>query len=441
MGRLIIFVNFALAILAGMGLDDVRNGLTGKWPPRVMGLIGAVSLVALVASVVLWMGFRATPPEFWVDFFGVVRREGGEFYREFAGEGRREILEQGFARMLRGVAWQAAVLLAAAATIVLTTRKQIEPRWVVVSLLSLLAVELGLFEWQYVVLNDTRPWREIARNVKAALPEESEPFRVAGFSQNPPLSPNRFLYARLESVGGHENFVLERYSLFLYRWLGIDPQWQTYLTVPHDAGLYKLLNVKYYVTPHDQMESLSADELIRARVFQFQGRDFSLFRNREVLPRVNLVHQVHWADDIESASQSLPRLAKGRFESDCVVEASPEIELSPVSAADRARERVSIREYAPGRLEVDVECVAPGVLIFIENYCTGWQATIDGEPAPVWPANLFMIAAPVTPGRHRVVLSFESPAFTRGCMLAGISLCVIAGSFAIPYLLRRRKRS
>ena len=438
--RLMFFADLALAVLAGIGLEHVLSGERDTALKRLCRIGAAAAFVAVVTGVALWITSTNAPPGLWQSFVDWVRRPGGEFYEQIAGEAHRRALKDGYSLMLRSGVFQSTVFLAACALILLSSRLPSDPRLVGVGLLSLLGLELGTFGASFVVLTDTTEWRSIARSVKQALPRETAPFRVAGFSEDPPLALNRLLYERLESVGGHENFVLARYGAFLRRWIAIEPQWQTYLTVPNSGRTYDLLNVKYYVCPPDVGERDSKDELIRERVFQYGGRDFALYRNWNVLPRVNLVHQAHRSHNLQSSIDRLGRLDKGTFRFDSVIEGEPGVALKPISAAERKRERVELVEYAPGRCVANVDCVAPGLVIFIENFAPGWQATIDGKPARVLPANMFMVGVPITAGRHRVTLEFGSRPFVWGCIFALLSMTVMAGSCLAPLCVDRDGR-
>jgi hypothetical protein len=72
-----------------------------------------------------------------------------------------------------------------------------------------------------------------------------------------------------------------------------------------------------------------------------------------------------------------------------------------------------------------------GFVTFIEQYDSGWSATVDGQSAPLRRANLIMRALRVQPGRHRVVLEYHTPglrlgaAISLGCLLllAGLVVC------------------
>ena len=438
--RLMVFADLALAVLGGLGLDSLVGGLN-RGSQRMCWVVGVLAMAAFVAAFVLWLGSGAAPPRFWHDFFAWVRRPGGEYSMNFTVKELQEFVRRGYPLALRGVMLQSAVLLTGCATILLASRFRDAMRFVRITLLVLLGIEIGAFGQQYIILTDTTPWREIAGKTKAALPHESEPFRIAGFSSNPPLPLNRFLYSRLESVGGHENFVLNRYSLFLYKWASIEPEWQTYLTVPNEGNTDDVLNVKYYIARPQGRWVDPDDPLVQEHVFQHGGRSFALYRNRNAKPRAVLIHEAHPVRDLDDAIQSLFLFGKRQIEAGTLLEGDPGVSLAAVSADDRARERITWVDYAPGRCVVDVECNAPALVVFIENYASGWRATIDGEQARLLPANVFMIAVPVKAGRHRVSLSYESPQFRRGCLLAGLSLVVMSGVFGASTWRARRRQA
>jgi hypothetical protein len=116
--------------------------------------------------------------------------------------------------------------------------------------------------------------------------------------------------------------------------------------------------------------------------------------------------------------------------------------VEPGLAADAARlsqqstgGRATIVEFAPERLRVEVSTAAPGLLIVKEAWYPGWNATVNGQPAPCQPANVWMRAIPVPAGRSEVVLQYHSRFLLLGAILSVIALAVLA-----RMLRRRRKR-
>uniref|UniRef100_A0A7C2P1Q4 YfhO family protein n=1 Tax=Schlesneria paludicola TaxID=360056 RepID=A0A7C2P1Q4_9PLAN len=429
--RLMIFVNFALAVLAGIGLEDSLSVSRRRGLVRYGIVVGALALLgfALTAS---WLTLTE-PPVWWQNFFDWVRRPGREVFTQFNGEARQTVLHAGFAMMARSLSISLTTTAAGCFLVLVAKRR----RFAATMLVGVLAGELYAFDSRYVILMDTAEWGSLARAVREALPPETQPYRVAAFSHAPPVPANRFLYARIEDVGGHENFVIERYSLFLYKWSGIMPKWQTYLAVPDDHQLYDVLNVKYYLRPRGQWHRAD-DSLVRPDVFRWKGTAFDLFRNESVLPRALLVHRVQAVGGVESAAQCVPQLfEQGVGEATCLEGKIGE--LPAIGQEDEARESVAIDSYSPGRIVASVRCVAPAVLLFLENFDPGWQATIDGRPTDVLPANVFMTALEVPAGDHEVVLAYRPRSFVVGGMLAGLSGVVLLAGWV--FAAWRRPRS
>ena len=106
---------------------------------------------------------------------------------------------------------------------------------------------------------------------------------------------------------------------------------------------------------------------------------------------------------------------------------APGEETKPVKA--------SITRFTPEVVVVDVETDAPAVLVLAEAWFPGWQATVNGKPAPCVPANVWMRAVPVPAGRSEVRLTFRSTYLVAG---AGISLVSL---LALGAAVRFRVRS
>ncbi len=433
--RLSIFALFGVSMLAAYGLEVLLTT-----PPRRARSLIYGSLGGLAALIGLWTLLpltSASTPTAWTSFFEWVRAPGTELMSQFPEAALPGLQQQSFAWFLRSLGIAAATVAAGCLLIVVGTRR---PQWrtaVCPLLLTLTCWELFSFDREFLVLMDAAPWKVIARQAREALPVEDEPYRIAAFSVNPPLPPNRFLYERLYSTGGHENFVLERYSQFLEFWLGIPPEWQTYMMVPNAKGIYNTLNVRYFFSPTDQPKLQSTDTLIQANVFTFRDRDFSLYRNETALPRALLVHRAQPVSDGEAGLLALPSLYSGSVRNNSFYEGALQLPGFPAKDADPSRDVALVREHRPGRVVIDVQTTAPALLVYLGNYDPGWTATVDGRPVPVLPTNVWMRGIPVPAGAQRVEMVYDPAAFRWGCRIALVTglLMLAGGVFSI---VRRR---
>ncbi len=82
---------------------------------------------------------------------------------------------------------------------------------------------------------------------------------------------------------------------------------------------------------------------------------------------------------------------------------------------------------AGSELAIEVQAQAPAYLVLADTFFPGWTATVDGESAPIFRANLSVRAVPVPAGTHRVEMHYRSPAQATGRALsAGAWLALLA---------------
>jgi len=73
---------------------------------------------------------------------------------------------------------------------------------------------------------------------------------------------------------------------------------------------------------------------------------------------------------------------------------------------------------APERIVLRTRGERAAILVLADAWYPGWEARVDGEPAPLLRANLALRAVPVSPGEHRVELRYRPASFRLGLTLA-----------------------
>jgi hypothetical protein len=94
-------------------------------------------------------------------------------------------------------------------------------------------------------------------------------------------------------------------------------------------------------------------------------------------------------------------------------------------------------EYTDTCITLNVKSDDDAYLILNDAYYPGWKATVNGEPVPVYRANVMFRAVPIPAGDSTVVFYFE-PDLWRNALMAGGALWLIAG-VGIVMLWRREK--
>jgi hypothetical protein len=83
-----------------------------------------------------------------------------------------------------------------------------------------------------------------------------------------------------------------------------------------------------------------------------------------------------------------------------------------------------VRESASS-VAVQVRANARRYLVLTDTYFPGWQATIDGEAAPIERADYLFRAVAVPPGQHLVEWQYLPDGLVVGSMVSALALCVM----------------
>ncbi len=229
--------------------------------------------------------------------------------------------------------------------------------------------------------------------------------------------PDTALLYRLQDVGGVANPLT--LAAFQRYWEELGGR---------SSRLYDLLNVKYVLVPRGA--PMDAEKFQVA----FDGDpDLVVYRNSGFLPRAFLVNRAIAAD--RETAWSLIHEPGFEPTRQIVVEGGPALEGT---AAEAGQAQVS--SYSADRVEVHVEAVEPAYLFLSEVFYPGWQATVDGEPAPVYRANALFRAVLVPPGQHRVVLTFSPWSWHVGLGLSLATSLGAAGMGTLALMQKARRR-
>jgi hypothetical protein len=208
----------------------------------------------------------------------------------------------------------------------------------------------------------------------------------------------------------------------------VDQVWEAGLSVGQSA--LRLLGADYAILPvadpaaaKDDRPGLEplVDPLPGARLYRVPG----------ALPRVFLARQARVLTDDEA----LRRLYEPQIVAGTSVWLAP-VSDAPVFAEPPGRAGAcALESYGNNRLVALCTAQERGLAVFVEQYDSGWQATVDGRPARLLRANLIMRALPLEAGTHRIVLEFRTPGLHAGAALSIVSLLVLG----VLWLAGRRK--
>lgn len=156
----------------------------------------------------------------------------------------------------------------------------------------------------------------------------------------------------------------------------------------------------------------------RGDLRRIHSGDVKIYERTAAAGRAWLVHGVQPAAD---EAEALRLLADPAFDPRTSAVVGEARGASPARGTDPG-ETVAITSAEPERITLHAEVGSPALLVLADAFYPGWQATVDGAPAPILRANLMFRAIALDPGAHEVAFSYRPLAVRVG---AAISLAAL----------------
>ncbi|QNE41587.1 YfhO family protein [Hymenobacter sp. NBH84] len=211
-----------------------------------------------------------------------------------------------------------------------------------------------------------------------------------------------------KSIGGYHGAKLRRYQ-DLYEWQ----------IARNNIQVLNMLNTRYIIMPPQQA-----------------GQTEQVQRNPAALGNAWFVSDI---EKVQSPDQEINALSSFNPATTAVVDVSkfPLAETSYLTAGSS----IKLTAYSPDELKYTYNATQPGLVVFSEIYYKdGWNAFIDGKPAPYLRANYVLRAMQVPAGQHTIEFKFEPSAYSIGNTISLISsiLLVLLLVGGIVYAVRRQ---
>jgi hypothetical protein len=142
---------------------------------------------------------------------------------------------------------------------------------------------------------------------------------------------------------------------------------------------------------------------------------------RPAVPRVRLVHRV---DAVATDADAVERTIADPADDVVIVAGDEPPSVAPPPGGDAESARIAVDE--PEHVAIDVEARSDAMLMLTDTYYPGWSATVDGNPVPIWRANVTFRAVHVGPGAHRVEFRYAPRSFTFGAAVSALALVIVA---------------
>jgi hypothetical protein len=221
------------------------------------------------------------------------------------------------------------------------------------------------------------------------------------------LISNLGVYAALASANNYDPLVVGR--------------WQHLIDLLEDADeterarLLALMNVGYFV---DNPTRSVGSKLYKNEIMAIE-------QVPEQLPRAYFVPQAYQA---KNEAEVIARLTSPEFDyrqEVIIMEANLKIEAKAETETQETPGIVTVAEQGTNQVALTVTAPTSGFVVLTDTFYPGWQATVDGQPARIWPANLAFRAVAVETGAHEIVFSYRPRSFTIGLWISAATLVAI----------------
>ncbi len=159
--------------------------------------------------------------------------------------------------------------------------------------------------------------------------------------------------------------------------------------------------------------------------------DVKIYQNLNVLPRAFVAQRSEMAPD-EAAVRA--RLADPQFDSARAV-----VLIDGPAKSVSAAGMVTITAYSPERVRLSAR--GPGWLVLTDAYYPGWQATVDGQPAPLYRADIMFRAVWLPEGTHSVEFRYAPDSVCRGLWASGVAWVLWLATLLVCAVVRPRRKT
>lgn len=182
------------------------------------------------------------------------------------------------------------------------------------------------------------------------------------------------------------------------------------------SPMYNFLGVKYVIAGQ---EPPGDGRFVRAAEASGQV----VWLNTTALPLAQVIYE---AVSVEEMGAAWDQLHSEDWDPSRTVYVAAGPALAPSDLSSNQPAALSYQDYRANQITLRVTTSAPAYLVLAEPYYPGWRAWIDGQPAPIYEANLgFRAVFLPEAGDHEVALKFRPPRVYLGLAISVLSLLAL----------------
>jgi hypothetical protein len=436
----IIFVfSFAVSVFAALGTERLLEGAMSR--RFLLGWLGAAAAIAVLASVGL---------------FGAVaeagaRSAGAALIPEYAAQAADQWASRANANaadLILG-AWRSFLFVAlTVATAFWFLRTRASVTLAGAALAAIVAVDLWSVEREYWQFSPPATVLYASDPAIQRLKQETQPGRVVVYSQGDSgiANPDPYygtasqvrigtgtglMVHGIRSVTGYHGNQIGRYQTLL------DQRLSNGAPAMISPTFWRHENARFLYTNVPLADS--ALQLMVGPVRNSAGSTVYLYRLPGENPYAWVAAAIVKAADSDAEGAVLdPRFDPARIAVfDTAASVQPASSQAPTAPLDIS---ATTSSFGPGRADITLSAPAPGgsALLVSENYFPGWQATVNGAPAPTYRADYNLIGIPLPAGARAITLRYHDPALETGRIITLVALLAALAALGAGMVADRR---
>jgi hypothetical protein len=436
----IIYVfSFAVSVFAALGTERLLDGAVSR--RFLFGWLGAAAAIAILASIGV-IGAMAEAG---------ARTAGATLIPQYAAEAAEQWASRASANaadLILG-AWRSFLFVAlTVAAAYWYVRSRARVALVGAALAAIVAADLWSVEREYWQFSPPAKVLYATDPAIQRLKQESQPGRVVVYSQGDSglANPDPYygtssrvrigtgtglMVHGIRSVTGYHGNEIGRYQTLL------DQQLSNGAPAMISPTFWRHENARFLYTNVPLADS--ALQLMVGPVRNSAGSTVYLYRLPGDNPYAWVVPGIVKASDSDAEGAVLdPRFDPARIAVfDTAAQVQPNASQTPPPPLDIS---ATTRAFGPGRADITLSAPAPGgtALLVSENYFPGWQATVNGTPAPTYRADYNLIGIPLPAGARAITLRYHDPALGTGKIITIIALLAALAALGAGLVADRR---
>ena len=279
--------------------------------------------------------------------------------------------------------------------------KKIPAKLVLGGLLFLTTFDLFRFGWKFLPFTK-KEWLFPSTRVIDFLKKDKEIFRI--MSVDPRIFPPNFsaIY-KIQDIAGYDPLYLLRYGeLIAASERGkpdINPPFGfNRIVIPQnfESKIIDLLNVKYILSLND----LSSPKL----TLVFKEGDTRVYFNKNYFPRAFLVEGVIYSPSKKIAIQEVFK-NEDFLDKLAIVEDFSllgKLKSSPLLS----EEKVDLKEYQENKVKLEVFTVIPRLLVITDSFYPGWRVYINGKEDKIYRVDYNFRGVIIPTGKNEIIFLF-----------------------------------